>query len=111
MNFLVGILLFFTLLNTILLIVIGAFLVKFRERVNGLFSNFIDVQEELMLPVPSVEAQERKKTWDEKYEEELDALARRMRAESGLKDLPDPVATWGEPPAPNPDNQEGLRTV
>lgn len=99
-----------TVLNTLLLIVIGAFMVRLRERVNDLFAGLFMVMEESWdLPMPTMESTpSKKKTWDEKYEDELELQWRRMRGDSGLKDLPDPTATWGEPPAPNPDNQDGL---
>ena len=95
--------------NLIALIAIGAFLVRFRDRTNGILSDFLGAMGELPPPAPTVtENKDRPKTWDEKYEEELEAMQRRLRAESGLVNLPDPGLSWGQPPALNPQNTEGL---
>lgn len=62
------------------------------------------------MPVPAAPESEpeRPKTWDEKYEEELESITRRLRGDSGLRDLPNPVLSWGEPPALNTQNTDGL---
>lgn len=98
-----------SVLNLIVLVGIAAFLVRFRDRINGIFGDLFNVMGE-MPPVPTVAdtTKPRPKTWDEKYEEELEALQRRLRSDSGLQDLPEPKLSWGEPPAPNPANTEGL---
>lgn len=77
-----------SVLNFSLLIVIGAFLVRFRERVNALLGYLIDVTEVTMKEEPYVPPQMSLKTWDEKYEEELNAALKRMS--SNLLDLPTP---------------------
>lgn len=102
-----------SLLNSICLIGIAVFLVRFRNRTNAIFGYLIEVMETMfgaMPPAPSTEAtdDQRPKTWDEKYEEELDAMTRRLRAESGLVNLPDPTVSWGEPPARNMQNETGM---
>lgn len=101
-----------SLLNSIILIFIGLFLVRFRDRVNNIFVDLIEAMEVIWGAVPVVQSTEptveRAKTWDEKYEEELESITRRLRTDSGLKDLPDPVLSWGEPPAMNSQNTDGL---
>lgn len=96
-------------LNLIVLIGIGAFLVSLRDRINAIFSDIITLFAENSPPELSFTKEaERPKTWDEKYEEELEALQRRLRGDSGLLNLPDPGVSWGEPPAMNNANAQGL---
>ena len=105
-------LLILSIFNCLLLIAISVFLVRFRDRVNNLFRDLIEAMEVMWGAIPVAPAMEpdidRPKTWDEKYEEELEAMTRRLRADSGLKDLSDPVLSWGEPPAINTQNTDGL---
>lgn len=106
------ILIVISLLNSIVLIGIGAFLVRFRNRTNNIFADLIEAMQ-LMWgatpPTPTTEPNDnRPKTWDEKYEEELEAMTRRLRTDSGLVSLPDPGLSWGEPPARNVQSSEGL---
>lgn len=103
-------LLVWNFLNTIILIVIGAFLVRFRDRFNGLFIDFLKAFENL--PIASISNFQNKpletKTWDEKYEHEIEEIQKRMRIESGLLNLPDPVVSWGQPPIENLENMKDL---
>lgn len=111
MNIVLGVLIVLVSLNLILTIVIGAFLVQFRQSVNRLFGDFVDVLEDLFgtIPAAPVHIEDRAKTWDEKYEEELAIAAMRLKENSGLKDLSmDQELSWGTPPALNPKNAEGL---
>jgi hypothetical protein len=78
----------FSILNFCLLIVIGAFLVQFRERVNALLGYLIDVTEAIVKNEPYVPQKISSKTWDEKYEEEL--IAGLRRTSNNLVDLPTP---------------------
>jgi hypothetical protein len=98
--------------NLVFLFAISLFLVRFRDRVNNIFADLIEALEVMWGAVPTAappEAEpERPKTWDEKYEEELESITRRLRGDSGLRDLPDPVLSWGEPPALNLQNTDGL---
>lgn len=108
MNILLSVLLVLSLINLVALVAIGAFLVEFRSRVNGMFSGLVNVIEQLFgdLPEPSVEVHS-KKTWDEKYEEELENRNRLMKQQTGLLDLPDnPELAWGAPPAPTKNAKE-----
>lgn len=98
LNVILCITLAISFLNLLILVVIGAFLVQFRERVNGLFKDFINVIENLFSSSSSDVKNEVHipRTWDEKYEHELLLQSRRMS--SGLQDLPDPTVSWGQPP-------------
>lgn len=99
--------LFLCLMNLLLLFFIGTFLVRFRDRVNGLFLDFTQVMERLFNDIPSNIPVEKytPRTWDEKYEYDLFVQSRR-RSE-GLDDLPDPTISWGQPPQPT--NQPDLQ--
>lgn len=101
-----------SVINLICLVAIGAFLVRFRTRTNNIFADLIQALEVMWGAVPIAPTSEatdnRPKTWDEKYEEELDAMTRRLRADSGLVSLPDPSLSWGEPPARNTQNEAGM---
>ena len=97
--------------NLVFLFAISLFLVRFRDRVNNIFADLIEALEVMWGAVPTAAPEvepERPKTWDEKYEEELESITRRLRGDSGLRDLPDPVLSWGEPPALNLQNTDGL---
>jgi len=50
------------------------------------------------------------KTWDQKYEEDLEMIQRRIRQASGLTDLRDGTS-YNTPPAPNSQAAEGLKIV
>jgi len=99
-------------INLVFVFAIGIFLVKFRDRVNDVFRDLIQAMEIMWGAVPNDSSFdpniERSKTWDEKYEEELESINKRLRADSGLKDLSDPVLSWGEPPSINIKNVDGL---
>jgi hypothetical protein len=100
------------ILNLILIFFIGAFLVGFRDKVNDMFAELIQAIESSIehMPNPVVfENQEKTKTWDEKYEEELDSFSRRLKIDTGLQDLSRlSTVSYAEPPAPNIQNRDGL---
>ena len=50
------------------------------------------------------------KTWDQKYEEELEMIQRRIRQVSGLTDLRE-NNSYNAPPAPNSQAAENLKIV
>ena len=112
MEILLGVLIVFSLLQLFVTLAIGVFLVRFRDRTNKIFSDLIEAMEIMWGAVPvaptATPNDNRPKTWDEKYEEELEAMSRRLREQSGLKDLPDQGVSWGTPPALNTQNAEGL---
>lgn len=90
-----------------MLFAIGTFLVRFQDQNKKMFLDLIEVtlsENNIVPPQPSKVS----KTWDEKYEEELDAMKRRLRADSGLLDLEKQNLSWGVPPALNPQNAKGL---
>lgn len=92
------IILIISILNFVLLISIGFYLVRLKERINGIFSDlFTDF---LGRPEP-VLPDKRPKSWDQKYEESLEYIASFSKNDSGLKDLPEKMdVSWGVPPAP-----------
>lgn len=98
-----------SLINLIALVAIGAFLVEFRRVMFTRFVDIVNVIEQLFgeLPEPTVEFSSSKKTWDEKYEEELEMRDRLRRQQAGLLDLPEnPELAWGAPPAPTKNAKE-----
>lgn len=99
-----------SIINLVIVIAIGRFIVLFRDRVDSIISDLIKAMEFMWGAIPiettSETTVDRAKTWDEKYEEELEAMNRRLQ--SGLDDLPSPVLSWGSPPAMNPQKADGL---
>ena len=81
----------FLVIKTIIMIYIGGFVVRMRDDQKEFFSDLVDLfgnmrlpEEAKKLPIKSMVATT--KTWDQKYEEELDMLSRRSRQDSGLVD-------------------------
>lgn len=98
------------LISFFILIFLGAFLARFQDRMNGILKDLFSVLNSPFAPqmqIP-VDDQQEPRTWDEKYEKELEAIQRRLRADAGLVSLPDPGLSWGQPPAPNPSNMKDL---
>ena len=98
-------------LNLVLLFNIGLFLVRFKDRIDLMFKDGLEAMSVIHGAIPEMTEpvlDNKVKTWDEKYEEELEFISKRMREGSGLKDLEDTGLSWGEPPAPNLKNSEGL---
>ena len=112
MEILLGILILLSLINSALIFSIGLFLVRLRDRVNMMFADTIEamgVVHGAIPEMPEIIIDTKVKTWDEKYEEELDYIAKRMREGSGLRDLTDSGVSWGDaPPAPNAANSQDL---
>lgn len=75
-------------LNLILLFFLGTFLVRMNERINSILSELIDAIGSSITTVPPQDSDLQQKTWDQKFEEEIEAATRRMRAASNLTDLP-----------------------
>lgn len=74
-----------------------------------MFKDFLNLQGELFSTIPTAPVESkvnRQKTWDEKYEDELEFRQHRIKEDSGLKDLAASKLSWGAPPTPNP--QDGL---
>lgn len=88
----------FGFINLIILVGIAVFLVRLREFVKDVITVMTgmdeeeDEEEDEEIEGPATLANSlstRPKTWDEKYEEELDAVQRRMREERGQGGLVD----------------------
>jgi hypothetical protein len=102
---------FAAIVNLVLMFFLVAFIVNLREKLKEFFSDLVEMlslMNSLSPPAPIVHEESGKKTWDEKYEEDLAETERRMRGDSGLTDLPSPKADYGEPPAIRPDFHDGL---
>ena len=81
----------FLVINTIIMIYIGGFVVRMRDDQKEFFSDLVDLFGNMRLPeeakkLPIKPMAATTKTWDQKYEEELDMLSRRSRQDSGLVD-------------------------
>lgn len=72
---LLGLCLFFCVLNLVLTFFIGLFLVRFQQ---GLFVLFNVLNDNKEKEVPTNEEKIDNKTWDQKYEDELTAIAKRI---------------------------------
>lgn len=111
---LLGIIVFLLLLNSIVIFSVGLFLVHLRDRVNSMFVDILEAMSVVHGAIPELPDQpiggERAKTWDEKYEEELEMLTKRLReGNSGLQDLDEGnKVSWGQPPNMNPQNSQDL---
>lgn len=100
-----------SIINLGLLFILALFVVRSRARQDEFNSDLVMMISGFEPPEEPVAVQPqmmRPKTWDEKYEEELALAEQRVKGDSGLADLPEPKATFGEPPAANTDAQEGL---
>ena len=106
-DFMLYFLLILSFFNSGCLFGIAVFLVRFRDRNNKIFADLIEAMESsfsFVSPIATSSTEARQKTWDEKYEEELNVVARRVKENSNLIDLPDPTLSWGAPPAPKKIN-------
>lgn len=98
---------FVALINLILLFFVGIFLVRMQDRFNSMIADLAEIIENfLYIPQPMVD--KNIKTWDEKFEDQVEKNRLRAGLDSGLKDLEKPTISWGQPPAPNDKNTEGL---
>lgn len=69
-----------SVINLFILVSLCVFVVQFRQKTHERFVDLINLLENLFETVPNYESKEdRQKTWDEKYEEELDAYHRKLR--------------------------------
>lgn len=76
-----------SLVIMILLFFLGVFVVRSQERTRAMISQLVQILlEEEDAPQPASQPSLRPKTWDEKYEQELEAAQRRLREVSGLTD-------------------------
>ncbi len=97
-SWVVWVILVLSILNFVLLFFLGLFVVRSHEQTRGMIGGLA----EIIVGVPEVEAGVAgPKTWDQKYEEELEAFQRRIRETSGLSDLPSSVP-YNSPVPPDP---------
>lgn len=82
-----------SLANLLLLYFLGTYIVRMNEGNKQMLAELIDVLDRDRVLPQSVSDEVAGKSWDQKYEEELDAFARRMRYQSGLLDLGPPAST------------------
>ena len=94
-------------LNLALLFFLGTYLVRMNDRFSSMMNDLVRVLVEQNSVIPEVQEENVVKTWDQKFEEEIDRINRRMRFDSGLSDISDGVS-YNAPPAPNKAASEGL---
>lgn len=75
-----------SLVIMILLFFLGVFVVRSQERTRAMIAQLVQILLEEDAPQPASQPSLRPKTWDEKYEQELEAAQRRLREVSGLTD-------------------------
>ena len=80
------VMLFILIINLVVLIFISAFLVKLRENQKEFLSDILNVLDNFGSPKVTTTASNRVKSWDQKFEEELDDYQRRIREDRGLVD-------------------------
>lgn len=88
-NILLSIVLILALANLVLYFFLSVFIVRMNERFNSLISELIQLIASMdsVTTIPPV-SENKPRTWDEKYEMELEMISRRMRQNSGLSDIP-----------------------
>jgi hypothetical protein len=84
--------------NLVFLFFIGIFLVRMNDRFDKMFVELVEIISDSPSAVPPATTK-KSQTWDEKYEREMEMLARRMRGESALDDLPT-VRSYDSPEQP-----------
>jgi hypothetical protein len=66
---------------------IGVYVVRMNERINKMITELVEIISGMDSSSPPV-VDAKQKTWDQKYEDELEQITKRMRQASGLLDLP-----------------------
>lgn len=87
MNTLLIICLFFVVLNFLFNFFIGLFVVKFQQNLFSRLDSIFSALEEDISIVPPTAERNMGKTWDQKYEEELNAFKEAVARDKGLTDL------------------------
>ena len=89
MNILLGVIIFAQVLQLIFLAYIGAFLYRFKKDTGILLFNLLELFPTFNEVKKPVEEEQKSKTWDQKYEEEL-SVAEKLRRENlkALQDVP-----------------------
>jgi hypothetical protein len=84
-----------SLTNLVLLFFMGAFIVRMNDKFTQMFSDLIKIYSDSPVEPPEND-QIRSKSWDEKYEEDIESITKRIRIQSGLSDLPT-VSSYDRP--------------
>lgn len=84
--------------NLVFLFFIGVFLVRMNDRFDKMFAELVEIISDSPSALPP-STTKKSQTWDEKYEREMEMIARRMRGESALDDLPT-VRSYDSPEQP-----------
>ena len=77
---------FLSLANAVLLYFLGTYVVRMNEDHKRMLAELVNILGQDAV-APSPDSGPATKSWDQKYEEELEAFARRMRYDSGLLDI------------------------
>jgi hypothetical protein len=92
------------ILSFVMLLVIGVYLVKFKDTIQDFFRDLLGVIAAVSEEGGEV-VQPTKKTWDEKYEEALNEFEEFRRQQAGgLVDIDEQSNNYGKPPKPNAGN-------
>jgi hypothetical protein len=89
---LLSFLIFIGILNLVFIFVLGSFVVRLRERLDNIFSDLLEMFTETSGETSDSQSFESEfKTWDQKYEEEIEKIQKSLKSNSGLVDLSDPI--------------------
>lgn len=80
-NVLFSLIIIFLVANSVVLFFVAAFMVKLRDDLKQSIADMIDISNETQ-QVPGTKG----KTWDQKFEEEIEEIQRRSRQDRGLVD-------------------------
>lgn len=72
------------IINLVVLFFVSAFLVRIRDEQKEFISDIVDVLENFGTLKKTATTSNRGKSWDQKFEEELDEVQRRSRDDRGL---------------------------
>lgn len=96
--------------NFILTLFLAVYVVRSMDRTAAMIGDLSQIMAQPFAPETPIVSDNQPKTWDQKYEEELEMIQRRLRTASGLADLSE-NASYNAPPAPNPQAADGMRIV
>lgn len=97
-------------LNFILTLFLAVYVVRSMDRTASMIGELSQIMAQPFAAETPIAPDNQAKTWDQKYEEELEMIQRRLRSASGLADLSE-NASYNAPPAPNPQAAEGMMVL